>query len=338
MVDFTPRVQAVLDYIRDEYGVGDPAPVEILLGAMLPVPAYDPPEIMLETDWYDQDCSGSWFALGGMIVPHATAILRLPGPYRHPMRRMNEWMQADIDADRPQVHVESTWEYPVRWPQKPRQVAEAHMQKVLRMRVKHPKMLKLDGVNRSGTLAQLVRSTVTSSVRSTHMPHWRKLPDGYAYWCELAHKLVRPFPPVAWEWLAKAIVEVAMRRALLYGREYVEQSDWDLAGRVLAWQVPVWVTGVLQHIYTVRDNGRISAATMRSPAWVQAVGPELHRMALAVDEARAGAVARRELKRLTDIGALRYTRRWEGRAPAWVPPEKDTRARILRLVQGKAFI
>ena len=339
-IDFAARLDDLYSFLNREYSVGaeeaDQDAIDVLLAAQMSIPrqAVSPP-IIIETDWLSRDCSTAWFAFGGAIIPRAVGILQ-ERRARESAKRLDEWTAESAARGLPVVFVDPEWRTPRRWPNV-RSGAGFNVgrcfQDCLRVRARSPKSLGILAVDpygadaRAAKLNHLCKQVVACQFRnSVSISPRLVVPKYYAYYCEIALKLCQGHPAGAsWEWLTNTIARFAVRNAWLYGREETGEADWALAGRLLAWQVPIWTAGLLRQFAA----GPIANAKLfPSRAWRSYVGPEAAALEL--------KVVKKEIARLAAAGVLQKIA-----IGAQVPrgyESKEMREAVGRVLDGKAFV
>jgi len=329
---YSRPIRELLDFLAVEFGIAEEAPVRVLLGALLPLDGFRPPRLTLETDWLSRYFDTSaWFTLGGLVHPYSLGMVRAPGIWRRAQHVLAEANDRERATGIASVFVEPDWHEPVRWQAHAKQYAENYLAESLRVRVHQPKRVEtLDRQKQEARTAQmqfLVKNVLQLGLRSWKAPEAR-FPPNYAYWCELALKLVPPWPPIAWQWLSAAIAETAVRSAALEGRARANERDWSLAGKALSWQVPAWTAGLLQTLGEGHTQKRGATSIDRKQLSERIGTAESQRT-----RERKRAEARAEAKRLEREGALKY--RPAGKE--WRLANPPTCCHVLRVLEGRAF-
>jgi hypothetical protein len=353
MIDFASRLDELYSFLDQSYSVGgdgattddDRDAIDILCAAMLHVPgAARSPNIILETDWLSRDCTPSWFAFGGAIIPHALGILQSKR-VRYASLDIQDWSIAADKSGVPVVLVDPEWRIPRKWTKIHSGTGFSIGQtfsECLHVRARAPKTLGILQVDihgaesRATRLRYLFNQVVKSELRPAIMPGV-VIPPHFAYHCEIALKLAQARDGIAWEWLTNAVAGIAVRNAWLYGRTSVGEDDWRIAGRALAWQVPVWTAGMLARI----DDYELPAVTplaLGRTTWRDYVGPEAGMLEI--------KQVRSEIVRLSraPVGVLKRGEdsRWHpGRLGAQQEPirfvDEETRGAVRRVLAGRAF-
>ena len=352
MIDFASRLDELYTFLDQSYSVGvaddDRDAIDLLCAASIPIKNHHrSPSIILETDWLSRDCAPAWFAFGGAIIPHSFGCL-VNRRVRSAVMDVQSWSdRADSDGVAA-VFVDAEWRTPRRWAKIRSDtgidVGQA-LTTCLHVRAKSPKSLGILTVDPHGAesratrLKYLFHQVVKSELRPPAAPGV-VIPPHFAYHCEVALKLAQARAwgaGVAWEWLTNAAAGVAQRNAYLYGRETTNEDDWRIAGRALAWQAPVWTTGMLARLddYTKPVKPE---SFLRYSNWRSYVGPEAGMLEM--------KQVRQEIMRLssTVVGVLK-----RGDASRWHPGtlgsdgepirfvDEETRGAVRRVLTGRAF-
>lgn len=335
MIDFAARFDDLFDLLRNEHGLAeDERPgLEVLCAAsVIPRVLSPSPWLVLETDWLSRTTRDAWFSLGGELVPHALGVLQAMRT-RTAVYTLDEWIAEECGSGRPLVFVEPEWRRPRVWTAV-RSGSQfrlgQRLYETLRVRVKSPRTLSVLSATtaaeaRRARLRHAAREVLRSDFRVDNLPavNESELPRDFAYWCELTMKLARQ--GTDWSWLTNAVLAIARRRAYLFGREKVNPQDWELAGKMLSWQAPVWTAGMLRKF--IGKTRGIFPGALRKQTWIDAVGQEA---------AQAGrVVVRREFERLRSCGVIQKV---EG-GVYWSEyrlAEQD-QPLIERLLDGRAF-
>ena len=328
MIDFASRVDELVSYLDTAYGIGrqpgDRDAIELLLAVQVDMPDKRPaPKLCIDTDWLSRDCVSAWFAFGGAVEPHALGEMLM----RRVRAALDLWRRWEEESE-PFVLVDAEWRTQRVWHKiNIGYCLDEKFHDCLRVRARSPKslgVLTADGQadRRAERLRYLTREAVVSAHRAAEMPAL-VLPDGFAYYCELALKLARP--GAAWEWMVNALARSMLMRARLYNKmDTSEEAAW--AGRVLAWQVAPWTGSLLRAIAESREqciSKRLLAN--KQGTWRSHVGHAAGLMDI--------KKVRAELRRLTAAGVLRETvDGWEG---SW--RVNASAEHVVALLDGRAF-
>ena len=334
VIDFAARLDELYDFLNREYGVGstdeDRDAIDMIAAASIIIPgARRSSSLILETDWLSLHCRPAWFAFGGAIVPQAIGQFKRTR-IRYASSGIKQMTEEADRAGRPVVFVEPEWRVPRKWTKirsgSGVSVSEA-FQECLHIKVKSPKTLSVLQVDPHGAEARATRlrylfCQVTESDLRPKQPASVVIPPHFAYYCEVALKLVAA-RGVAWEWLTNAVAGVAMRNAVLYGRTDTNEDDWRIAGRALAWQVAPWTAGLLAAF----EDHWIAPYQLRLGGWRERVGPEAGMLEL--QDVKA------EIVRLASAGVLQKV---DGQRFKRGFVDEQTRAAVRRVLAGRAFV
>jgi hypothetical protein len=309
MIDWEERIDELVLFLSREYRVEDRAAVEVLLAALIDCPRTPALWIVIETGWFQRECSPGWFAFGGHWVPESLPALRLLRP-RWANRRIDAW----IADERSHLAVEPDYHRLHRW--HIRVDSPSLLTRTLRLRVPatsdgatRPIDLRASDA-RTQRLYALASDVLDdrASARPPDPPVWRE-PANFLYLVEIACRLGGRSPDYGQ--IAHALRALAVRRAWLLGRSQVDETDLAILARALNDSIPPWIMRLFRHLENAPDH-RAPAETLQDVMRVE--GPDNH-----------------ELARLGGAQLLKYQR---GHVWSLVPTHAPA---VSLLIAGRAF-
>jgi hypothetical protein len=318
MLDWSARLDDLMDFLKREYAVEDRQAVEILLAAgPLNCPRTPTVWMILEVPWYARECRDGWFSFGEQWLPYSLAQLRVRSPWRLVETRMNEWLEAPNEE---RLFIEPDYD---RYPMFHRLTqARDLLQRALRLRVPTERVaIPLRAIDqrakdrRADELAALAGRVLEDRVgaRPQDPPVFHQ-PPNFLYHLELVERLSPWFRD--WNLLVEAFAALAVRRAYLEARTETGPEEIRALARVAADSVPPWISKAVR---TLLEG---PAAALR-----------LERMmGLEEKSRRSGHGAHRELVRLHRSGIIR----WNPQRMHWAIVEEH-RHGLADVIQGRAF-
>jgi hypothetical protein len=261
-MDWLGRIDELAHYLSTEYRVEDRGALEVLLAALVDCLRTPPLWLVLETNYFQRDCSPGWFALGQTWAPmHLSELRGLRS--RNANALIGQWLadgrghcavECDYDGVIPRY--------------RPLADSRTLLARTLRLRVQTPSCCALspvdqrDAERRSLQLRALVDDALKDRLgtRGSDPPAWKE-PGAFLYTVELAVRLSgrhRDYGQTA-----LLLRSLAVRRAHLYGRREADESDWGAIERVILDSIPLWVMRVIERLAQAEGLG---ATCSKAPA------------------------------------------------------------------------
>jgi hypothetical protein len=318
MLDWSERIDDVMDYLRSEWAIEDRGAVETLLSALINCPRTPAVWMIIETNWYSRHCLEAWFAFGGWWVPYSLGQIRARQPWREIVAQLQEWLDSPSDE---RLLVEPDWE---RYPYYNRLYNALYiLDRALRVRTvsRHTTANLVAALDketeerRNQGLWERARAALEdrTGARPAAPPRFVE-PAHFAYYTELLTRLSPWYRD--WQALVQALGCLAVRHAYLYGRTETNADDLAIVARVIAAGVPPWIKKAVE----ILGAGPSKSYTLE------------YGMGLTGETRRSDRGNTHELARLRRRGLIRFS----SRQMSWSIAEEH-RQGMLDVVAGKIF-
>jgi hypothetical protein len=276
MLDWAARIDDLAFHSAAHYRIENRQALEILLSALVDCPCTAPVWLILETNWYSRDCRPAWFSFGGCWAPESLPALRVLRS-----RDFNKLVGCWLDDRSPHLFVECDFDGRV---PRYRRLSDFRslLIRTLRLRVvsaSHGAAAPVDqrsDQQRADQLRALASAVLEDRVaaRPPNPPAWIELPD-FLYRVEVAVRLAgrhRDYGATA-----GALRALAVRRAYLFGRAQVDETDTAIVERALSDLVPPWVRRIVERL-SASPNHKAPAQTLERIMRLEGPQHELARL------------------------------------------------------------
>lgn len=254
MIDWTGRIDELMDHLAHEWGITDRLAVEIALASYVECPHTPRAWIAVEEEIFTDGRESSWIGFGGLWNPIGLLIKRRRYPFRKSQEKIEYLLNHTQEA---QIFIEPDYEqFPV-IPQVMSRSPEL-MMRMLRVRVPHPLTHHcLRAVDRrcqerrwSALLSRAMCVVEDRAGARPDRPPVFRMPTDFLYYAELLYRLSSFYKD--WDVLVVSLAALAIRHAYLTGKE---QTDVAALNRVMRDMVQVWTTRLLRKLEGGKSRG-----------------------------------------------------------------------------------